>query len=176
MKFNYEIPKLDRGIYKYSIYIAIAILISLFEFTLLNLIEIEGIKPDILLILCVWISLREGRFVGTIFGFSNGLIFDIITISVIGTNALTKTVASFLAGTFHQAGKEEILLKSMNFLFILFITSAIHNVIYYFFYINVIEEELLSFLLRYGVASALYTTVLGTIPMLWINKNTIKIG
>lgn len=170
MKFNYEIPKLDKDIYRYSIYIVVAILISFLEFTTINLIEIEGIKPDILLIFCVWISLKEGRFKGTIFGFANGLILDFISMTVMGTNAFAKTVASFFSGTFHQEGKEDILLKSINFLVILFITSVIHNTIYYFFYINVIEEEFLDFLTTYGIASSIYTTVLGTIPMLWVNK------
>ena len=119
---------------RYIAYTAIAIVLSFVQFSLLNFVVVQGITPDLLLILCVWISIREGRFTGTIAGFLIGLTLDIITFDLIGINALTKTIAGFIAGSFYQEGKELHILHNLKFLLIVFITSVVHNSIYFFFF------------------------------------------
>ena len=63
---------------------------------MIDFISIGGIKPDLLLILCVWITLSEGQYEGLITAFVLGLLNDIVSFDVIGTNALSKVVAADL--------------------------------------------------------------------------------
>ncbi len=165
--------KLNSQVQRYLVYGLLAIVLSLVQFSLLNFVEVQGITPDLLLILCVWISVREGRFAGTVAGFLIGLTLDIVSFDLVGINAFTKTIAGFVAGSFHKEGKEMMILHGLKFLLIVFISSFIHNLIYFFFYIKLSNLTFLSFFMKYGVAFSFYTTVFAVIPMLVKRKERI---
>lgn len=165
--------KLNSQLQRYLVYGLLAIVLSLVQFSLLNFVAVQGITPDLLLILCVWISIREGRFAGTVAGFLIGLTLDIVSFDLVGINAFTKTIAGFVAGSFHKEGKEMMILHGLKFLLIVFISSFIHNLIYFFFYIKLSNLTFLSFFMKYGVAFSFYTTVFAIIPMLVKRKERI---
>jgi rod shape-determining protein MreD len=133
---------------------------------LIDLVAIGGMTPDLLIILTVWITLKEGRFKGLFAGFAIGLLFDLISTDVIGTNALTKTIVAFVAGAFFKEGKSDSIIGSLKFLVIVFICSVIHNLIYFFFYLRVTDVSLWGFFIEYGLAMSLYTTIVAIFPML----------
>ena len=160
-------------IQRYVIYALLAVVLSLVQFALLNFVEVQGITPDLLLILCVWIAIREGRFSGTVVGFLIGVTLDIVSFDLIGINAFTKTIAGFVAGSFYKEGKELIILHSPKFLLIVFVSSFIHNLIYFFFYIKLSDITFFSFFMKYGIAFSFYTTVFAVIPMLIKRKERI---
>ncbi|MCB0702208.1 MAG: rod shape-determining protein MreD [Candidatus Kapaibacterium sp.] len=165
--------KINHGFQRYVVYAIVAILLSLIQFSLLNFVEVQGITPDLLLILCVWIAIREGRFTGIIAGFLIGITLDIVSFDLVGINAFTKTIAGFVAGSFYQEGKEQLILHGLKFLLIVFISSFIHNLIYFFFYIKLSDITFVSFFLKYGIAFSFYTTVFAVIPMLIKRKERI---
>jgi len=165
--------KLSSQVQRYIVYGLLAVVLSMVQFALLNFVEVQGITPDLLLILCVWISIREGRFTGTVAGFLIGLTLDIVSFEIVGINAFTKTIAGFVAGSFHKEGKEMMILHGLKFLLIVFISSFIHNLIYFFFYIKLSNLTFLSFFMKYGVAFSFYTTVFAIIPMLVKRKERI---
>ncbi|MCC7439225.1 MAG: rod shape-determining protein MreD [Armatimonadetes bacterium] len=133
----------------------------------LGYITIEGIAPDLLVILIAVIALREGQFIGIIVGFALGLAFDVISSNIPGTNALAKVVAGFVIGSFYN---EQLSLQqsigTFRFLFIIAFGTAIHNFIFDFFYVEPTDLSLWSFFLRSGVAGTLYTVVMASIVML----------
>lgn len=163
----------NNQVQRYIIYAVLAMVLSLVQFSLLNFVEVQGITPDLLLILCAWISIREDRFVGTVAGFLIGLTLDIVSFDLVGINAFTKTIAGFVAGSFHKEGKEMLILHGLKFLLIVFISSFIHNLIYFFFYIKLSNLTFLSFFMKYGIAFSFYTTVFAVIPMLIKRKERI---
>lgn len=165
--------KVNNQVQRYIVYAVLAIILSLVQFALLNFVEVQGITPDLLLILCAWISIREGRFAGTVAGFLIGLTLDIVSFELVGINAFTKTIAGFVAGSFYKEGKELMILHGLKFLLIVFISSFIHNLIYFFFYIKLSNLTFLSFFLKFGVAFSFYTTVFAVIPMLIRRKERI---
>lgn len=165
--------KTNYAFQRYAVYALIAIVLSLIQFSLLNFIEVQGITPDLLLVLCVWISIREGRFAGIIAGFLIGLTLDIVSFDLVGINAFTKTIAGFISGSFYQEGKEQLILHGLKFLLIVFISSFVHNLIYFFFYIKLSDITFISFFVKYGVAFSFYTTVFAIIPMLIKRKERI---
>ena len=66
----------------------------------MNLISINGIKPDFSLIILVFISYRKGCMVGQVSGFISGLLEDFISLTPIGFSSLVKSILGFLYGLF----------------------------------------------------------------------------
>jgi rod shape-determining protein MreD len=158
-------PSKKRIALRFINYGIVALLLSIFNVIFLQFISVGGITPDLLLILCVWIALAEGQFAGLFAGFFIGLLFDLVSSDVIGTNALAKTIAAFIAGWFYKEGKSEQTIGKFQFLLILFLCSIVHNLIYFFFYLKTSEASYLEFILKYGLAVSLYTTVFGIFAM-----------
>jgi rod shape-determining protein MreD len=158
---------IDRStLLRFSIYLILAIAFAFLNSSVLSFIKIGEIMPDLVLLLVIYISIREGQFKGLFAGFAAGLILDIVSLDVLGTNALAKTVAAFIAGFFYRENKFRQIVGNIGFLTIVFLSAAIHNLIYYFFYIKVSELDFLNFFLKYGFATSLYTTVLSVFIML----------
>ena len=156
---NFEIESKDffkNPTIRYASYGIAALIISLIHLVFLKFISVEGLTPDILLIFCVWVALREGQFVGMFAGFACGILFDIITQDVIGTDALSKTLVAFSACWFYKRDSLDQILSSYKFLVIVLCTSLLHNLVYYFFYIKLSELSFLPFFLKYGIAISLY--------------------
>ena len=112
---------------KYFKYFLILILLTIFHSIFLEFIEIMDITPDLLIILVVWITVKEGRFIGLIAGFVIGLYTDAITVDVLGTNALAKTIAAFVASCFYKENNLTIT-KNMKFVLIVLLSVFVHNV------------------------------------------------
>lgn len=164
ISFNKEEQKPTQ--IRFVIYALAALLISTANLVVLNFIEIDGLTPDLLLILCVWISIVEGQFKGIFAGFAIGLLFDIISADVFGINALSKTLVAFIAGFFYREGKHNQILGNFRFILIVLGCSIAHNFVYYFFYIKLSQLDSFTFIWKYGLASSLYTTVVSVFPML----------
>jgi hypothetical protein len=100
---------------------------------------------------------------------------DVISANVIGTNAFAKTIATFIASGFYK--ENMIIQASQNYKFVLIVllSALVHNLIYFFFFIKVSEQNFILFYLRYGLASTGYTTFFSTFVVLFqISSNKIK--
>jgi rod shape-determining protein MreD len=133
----------------------------------LGYIAVEHITPDLLVILTVFIAVREGQFAGEIAGFLLGLMFDLISSDIIGTNALSKMLAGFIAGYFfNQQLSIQDAVGSFRFLGVVALSALAHNIVYFFFYVQPTELSFLKFFLRNGIAASLYTAVVSVVVML----------
>lgn len=151
---------------RFVYYSIAALLIIVFQISIVNLIEVGGLTPNLMIILVVWITLSEGQFVGLFAGFLAGLVFDIATFDLVGTNALAQTINAFIAGYFHKEGKEDLTLRRFGFVVTVFIGSVCHNLAYFFLYLKLSELDFINFFFKYGIATSLYTTVFGVIAIL----------
>ena len=66
--------------------------------TLFGYISIAGAKPDLALIIILFVANSKGRMEGQITGFFTGLIQDILSIAPLGFHMVIKTVLGFLYG------------------------------------------------------------------------------
>ncbi len=57
MKLVFENPAKKSKALKYVIYTLIALALTFFQISVVGLIDIGGVTPDLLLIFCVWIAL-----------------------------------------------------------------------------------------------------------------------
>ncbi|MCK4579022.1 MAG: rod shape-determining protein MreD [Candidatus Marinimicrobia bacterium] len=64
------------------------------------MLSIADVRPDFILVLIIFLSSRYGRFVGITIGFLAGLSQDISgSLTVLGANALAKSVVGYTVGT-----------------------------------------------------------------------------
>ncbi len=101
-------------------YFLIALGLILFSVTLLRLISIRGIVPDILLIYLVFVGTRQGALAGTLVGFFIGLFQDLYAPQDLGINCLIKSLLGYLTGIaedkiFHinELGKTVLLMATV---------------------------------------------------------------
>jgi rod shape-determining protein MreD len=160
---------------KYLLYIFALFAVTIINSFLLNFIKIWEITPDLFIILVVWITLCEGRFVGLLAGFIIGLYVDIITIDTLGTNAFAKTIAAFVASYFYSENNNLKITKNYKFIIIVLLTTFLHNLVYFFFYIKTSEQNFFAFYLKYGFATTIYTTFFAALVfLLQIPSNRLK--
>ena len=76
-------------------------LVVLLQTTVLELISIRKVTPDLQLILLMFIALRRGSMSGQITGFCGGLLEDLTSLSPLGFHAIVRTVVGFCAGLMH---------------------------------------------------------------------------
>ncbi len=161
---------MNNPLLRYIAYAIAALLLAVASDVLVPFIAIEGIVPDIVLIWAVWVALVEGQMIGMIAGFGGGLVLDIVSADVLGSNALAKVIAIFIAGYFYLETREQEMTGSFRFPLIILLCGFLHNIIYYFFYLRPTEINFLQFFLRYGVFTTLYTAVISLVPMLIISR------
>ncbi|MGI6679360.1 MAG: rod shape-determining protein MreD [Dehalobacterium sp.] len=119
----------------------IAILMSIVLQTSLNLF-IGKIKPDLLLILVIFIALMEGPKTGLKAGFVVGLIENLITGKYLGLSVIVKMITGFLAGLLEpKIFKENYLIPVVT----LFAGTILHEFLFIFFGnligMNILAEE-----------------------------------
>ena len=138
-------------------YALMTILLLIIQTAGMRLVTIEGITPDILALWIIVIALNEGQMPATMWGFSIGLVFDLISGNFLGLSALTKTVCGFIAGYFYNENKTRLSIGSYRFLLIVLVTCFIQNLVYFFIYTRGSDISVLSAVFRYGTTTALYT-------------------
>jgi rod shape-determining protein MreD len=146
---------------RFILYGVLGLILALLQVTAVDLISIGSAVPDLVLLLIIWIGVQEGYMEGILFGFALGLLFDLATFDIVGTNALAKCTAGLFAGFFHKKDAEKQLVTKMNFLPVIFAISLIHNLIYGIFQVNANQWSFFRYFAEYSVASALYSTAFG---------------
>jgi rod shape-determining protein MreD len=83
-------------------YVAFTLIIFLgamvIQTSILQYLHLEGSKPDLILIIVVYLGLIKGSDVGCVSGFFFGLVEDVYSGMSLGSNALTKTIIGFFCG------------------------------------------------------------------------------
>jgi len=141
--------------YRYFTFFVVAFIL---QFTVIRFIEIVHWRPDLILIVLVFFSLKKGPNWGMTAGFVSGLLQDLISVEMLGLTALTKTLAGFLAGVL--SGK---LTTRAEFFLVLLISGFVHDLVYFF--ISTLGENfsLHSLLIFYTIPNLLYTVIIGAI-------------
>lgn len=95
--------------------------------TLIRIITIGSIKPDVILVILVAVSLRYGSVVGLFSGLAIGLIQDVYAIESLGANAMAKCLVGYFTGLL-----DEKVIKVMPATKVLFLAVAFlaHDAIY----------------------------------------------
>ena len=159
-----------RHIFKYSF---ISFLLIMVQATIMHLVTLEEITPDILAIWVVYLALCQGQMRATIWGFAIGLTFDLVTGNFIGLSALTKTMTGFVAGYFFNETRTHLTLGSYRFLLIVLLASLIQNTAYFIIFTRGTDIGLFQSVVRFGLTTTLYTGTLSLIPIFKFSRQSL---
>lgn len=149
-------------------------LLLIFQLIVVEVISFNYIKPDILIIGLIYFTLLNGQIPGMILGFVFGLLMDILSGGVIGSNALSKLIATFFAGYFSREDIDEREIISTGFFVILFISSLIEKFVYIFITSNVDFKYLLLVYVNYGLIPTLVTMVFSLFMLFFARKSEVR--
>ena len=77
------------------------ILTVLIETSILSNMYFLPAMPDLMLIMLLFISIKNGSLTGEVTGFSSGLVIDFLSATPFGLNSLVRTIIGYIAGLFH---------------------------------------------------------------------------
>lgn len=135
------------------------LIVLLFQITVIPLIAIAGVIPDLVLISLVYYSISRNQFYGTVLGAYYGFLIDLITGSLLGSSMLSKTIAGFTAGYFSTETKKDINISTYIFSLIVFICALIDSVIFSFFSAFDIQTNIFKLLFEQALLPSLYTAM-----------------
>ncbi len=145
-------------LYLKFIYYAIAtLLICVLQLSFSFLISINGITPDLLILLVIWITLYDGKVIGLSSAFIIGLLYDYLSMNVLGVNALTKTLTAYVTSFFYKENEFWNVIKTNKIFIIVIISAFIHNIVFYLLMINLTRTDIWSIYFKYVVGATAYT-------------------
>ena len=156
---------------KYLTYSLLCIATVLLQVTLFRFFAIQKITPDLLLILIIFISIREGQVAGILFGFFAGLLDDLTTANIVGLSAISKSFAGYIAGFFYgiKSGLDIkfigliILICAIAHEFVLSIVASFGASQSYWFAVT-----------HHSIPQLIYSSILGFILFAFIPKKVWK--
>lgn len=137
--------------------------VLLVQLTVVPLIAIAGVIPDLVLISLVYYSISRDQFYGTILGGTYGVFLDLITGSLLGSSMLSKTIAGFTAGYFSTETKKEINITTYIFSLIVFICALIDSIIFSFFSAFDVQTNIFKLLFEQALLPSLYTALVSVL-------------
>jgi rod shape-determining protein MreD len=141
--------------------------------TIIPLLSIDTVFPDLLIILLVYYSITQGQIYGSILGFIYGFLFDIITGSLLGSTMIAKTMAGFTAGYFSSENKQDQYLISYNFALIVLLSSLIDSTINAFFSSINFTSNIFLLFFQYALLPAIYTSAIALMGMIFYPKKRL---
>jgi rod shape-determining protein MreD len=139
-------------------------------------ISIAGIKPDLLVVVLFFFSLRYGVMPGLFVGFFLGLGQDLYSPSLLGQNALVKTVVGAFIGLFNErVMRADPLIKTV----LLLVVFVVHDALFLVVQIVMLGSSvgvLFSGLFFHTLPRALYSVAVAALFYLWdmIPKPTVR--
>lgn len=108
--------------------------VSIFLFTIqsVQLISIGTIYPDFILILTIIYALSRGSFKGELFGFTMGVLLDLMSGALFGLNAFILTFVGFGIDYFQKIAK---LPNVIVFIFYIIVSTFIKYVLYHILFV-----------------------------------------
>jgi rod shape-determining protein MreD len=141
----------------------IFLLCFVLQTTVVPLIGIAGITPDLLMVALFFLALNKGQMAAVGAGFFLGLAQDLFSApSILGQNALSKTLSGFFAGFFNER------MMRVDFVFqivLVFVTFMVNDAIY--FIVQVIKTDgggVIHNLMATSVPRALYSMLFALLP------------
>ena len=138
-------------------YLFIGIFVVVIQSTVIDFIQIFGIKPDITVVFTVFVALRLGPVFGLLSGFLVGFTQDVYSWSHLGANTLSKSVMGYLIGL------AETRVLHLDFLpKMILLVVAYYLQIWIFFMVYGLDKNAINQLFfTLCIPQSLYTFVLG---------------
>jgi rod shape-determining protein MreD len=140
----------------------IGLLVVVLQITLVNLVALFNVKPDLVLIFVVARGLLDGATGGVLWGFGLGLLLDALSGGLMGLGSLAYSLAGFISG---RIAADKIP-GQLHFLVALALSAILAHGLFLYFGQPWKEMGLLSPLLKQYLPGVFYTLILGVIWMI----------
>jgi rod shape-determining protein MreD len=70
----------------------------LLQSTILGRVAIRGVRPDLAMLVLIFVSMRRGPMVGQVSGFVSGFLEDLMNVSPLGFHSLMRAVIGYVYG------------------------------------------------------------------------------
>lgn len=147
--------------------------LALTQLTLIPLISIGSIAPNIVFVLIAYFTLLNGQFFGTILGFILGFFLDLASGGLIGAFMFSFTIAAFIVGYFSNENKIDVNTKSFFFLVIVFISGSVNALIYALISNSNTSVNLFVLIFQEGIFPGLYTAFFGFSVIIFAPKREL---
>jgi rod shape-determining protein MreD len=151
---------------KYFIPLFVFIPVVLIQLTVIPFVSIQGVVPNLLLIVTVYFSISNGQIFGTVTGAAYGLLFDLISGNLVGSNMLSLTVAGFIAGYFSSETRREKYLYTYSFTLVVLISALINAMIFSFFSVMDFNTNFVQALFNHALLPSIYTSVVSILVVI----------
>jgi rod shape-determining protein MreD len=155
-------------------YISVLIIfpVLLVQLTVIPLISVNEIAPDLIVITVVYCSIAFGQVFGTIYGAYCGLVLDLIAGNLLGSSMLSKTLAGFTAGYFSSETRREQYLYTYSFTAVVLICSLIDETIFSFFSVVDFQTNILKVLFDHALLPSIYSAVISILLVIVPHKRS----
>lgn len=157
------------------LYILLFLAALLLQLTVIPLFSINGVTPDIILILVIAVSLQKGRTWGVVAGFLAGVLYDILGTGFVGVSSFANAVSAYVAGFF---GGEQLERGFLVVTLLLFFSLFVHDMLYFLILSIGSSVGFFQILLRQILPQTIYTSTFMIIlhllspRLLWGTKKT----
>lgn len=143
-----------KKVFSYFIILLILICIFMFQIYVIDSRELFGVKPNIILISVIVMSLWYGLHAGSIYGFCIGMITDILFGNSFGIFTLSYTVVGSVIGYLNYNYRRE---SKISLLYLTIFGTAIFEFTEYFIYLflNSSGSNILYLLIQTSIGSLL---------------------
>lgn len=139
---------------KAYLYLAIAVLLQL---EVLPIISLDGVLPNLAMIVLFFFSLQRSRLWGIITAAVFGLLFDIIAGNSVGSSMFSMSLSLYIGGLFMSEQKNERILRSYQFIAIILLIATINSIVFSLLTNLDIRSSIVSLLFKQGLFPGLYT-------------------
>jgi rod shape-determining protein MreD len=141
-------------------YALLLILAFVLQTTWVEFLVLSSLKPDLVLLVLIFLALREGPMAAMALGFFIGLLQDVYAPTDLGLNALLKCTVGFAVGY----GRTRVVGDNIQ-VQVAFICIAVlvHDLFYYAFTSAISLGNAPFFWMRYGIGRAIYTGLIGAL-------------
>ena len=123
-----------------------------------NSLAIWDVRPDVVLLIVVFIGITRGQIEATAFGFASGFLLDVYDTESMGLNSLANSVIGFaVAHSRPGIVAEDFRVQAL----LLFLASLLHDLVYFTMHSIASPLAIPGLLLRYGLGAAIYTSCVG---------------
>jgi rod shape-determining protein MreD len=89
---------MDRDLKAILISSLLLVVAVLLQSTILRWVALKGVRPDLALIVMVFVAVRRGSMIAQVAGFLSGLAEDLLSLAPLGFHALVRTTLGYLYG------------------------------------------------------------------------------
>ncbi len=134
----------------------------LIHISVLPIISINGVLPNLWIVLLVYFTLERTRLWGILTAAVFGLVIDLTCGNLIGASVFAASLAIYFGGFFWSEQRNKQILQNYSFILIVMLVTFIYSVVFAILTNLDIRGSIFSLVMMQGVFPSLYTAAISS--------------